>query len=155
MAAWHEFASAAPALAAAGEQRLFQFGVGLAFLATIRKDGGPRVHPVCPVLCSGHLYILIQPASPKRRDLRRDGRYALQAFPPPKEESEEFYLAGRAVLQEDPVLREAVFREAKHRWHPDEVLFELTIERAMHTRWERWGTPQLHPVHQQWQARAA
>jgi hypothetical protein len=24
--------------------------VGLAFVATVRPDGGPRVHPMCPVI---------------------------------------------------------------------------------------------------------
>ena len=65
MVPWHEFVAAAPGLAATGEDLLFQFGVGLAFLATIRKDGGPRLHPVCPVLSQGRLYVLIIPTSPK------------------------------------------------------------------------------------------
>ena len=34
MATWAEFESAAPAIAAAGKTMLYQFGVGLAYLAT-------------------------------------------------------------------------------------------------------------------------
>lgn len=45
MATWHEFAQAAPDLAQAGQEQIFQYGVGLAFLATVRSDGGPRLHP--------------------------------------------------------------------------------------------------------------
>ena len=107
MVPWHEFVAAAPELAATGEGLLFQFGVGLAFLATVRKDGGPRLHPVCPVLSHGRLYVLTIPTSPKQQDLRRDGRYALQTFPQPKPDSAEFYITGRADLIEDPSLRRA------------------------------------------------
>src|SRR6266851_2560720 len=47
--AWSTLAAERPDLAEAGRALLYQFGVGLAFLGTIRKDGGPRVHPVCPL----------------------------------------------------------------------------------------------------------
>ena len=50
MATWKEFAADRPDLAAIGERLLYQYKVGFAFLATIRKDGGPRVHPVCPAI---------------------------------------------------------------------------------------------------------
>jgi len=78
---WSEFAAAAPDLAEVGQRQLTQFGVGLAFLATVRVDGAPRLHPVCPVVSHGRLFVLITPESPKRQDLVRDGRYALQPFP--------------------------------------------------------------------------
>ncbi len=45
---WGEFEQAQPGLAEAGGALLYQFGVGLALLATVRRDGGPRVHPMCP-----------------------------------------------------------------------------------------------------------
>jgi hypothetical protein len=69
MVSWKEFATEKPELAEIGENLLFQFGVGLAFLATVREDGGPRLHPVCPVLSNGRLFVLIVPGSPKRYDL--------------------------------------------------------------------------------------
>lgn len=152
MVTWQEFADSDSELAANGQAQLFQFGVGLAFLATIRKDGAPRLHPVCPVLSDGHLYVLVQPNSPKEQDLVRDGRYALQAFPPPKEKSEEFYVTGRAERVEDSATRARVFRDARHRWREDEVLFELRLERVMYTTWENWGTPNLRPIHRKWHA---
>src|SRR2546425_341663 len=101
MVTWAEFAAAEPELADAGRSQLYQFGVGLAFLATVRRDGAPRLHPVCPVLSGDHLFVLITPTSPKQHDLRRDGRYALQTFPQPKAGSDEFYVAGQALLVED------------------------------------------------------
>ncbi len=152
MVTWKEFAAAAPELAQAGRSLLNQFRVGLAFLATVRKDGAPRLHPVCPVLSGDRLFVLITPTSPKRHDLLRDGRYALQTFPQPKPGSDEFYIAGKALLVDDPATRAAVLRDAKHMADESETLFELTIDRAMHTRWENVLTPEMRSVHQTWRA---
>ncbi|MGH2375889.1 MAG: pyridoxamine 5'-phosphate oxidase family protein [bacterium] len=153
MATWEEFASADPSLAEAGEGLLFQFGVGLAFFGTVRKDGGPRMHPVCPFVSEGRLYVLIRPESPKKQDLLRDGRYALQTFPPPRKESEEFYVTGRAELIANAQTRKRAFSDAKHIKSEDEVLFELKIESVMHTTWENWGTPRIRPIRKMWFAR--
>jgi len=147
---WKQFAVLNPSLARVGEDLLFQYGVGLAFLATARKDGAPRLHPVCPVLSNAGLYILVTPNSPKKWDLLRDGRYALQSFPQDRPDSDEFYLSGRARVIEDPSIFESVFADAKHQASEDEVLFELLIERAMHTQWEGFGTPDYRPVHTKW-----
>ena len=154
MVTWKEFAAAAPELAEAGRSLLTQFGVGLAFLATVRKDGAPRLHPVCPVLSNDRLFVLITPASPKRHDLHRDGRYALQTFPQPKPGSDEFYAAGKAVLVEDAATRGAILRDAKHMADASEVPFELWIDRVMRTRWENVLTPQMRSVHETWRAPA-
>jgi hypothetical protein len=152
MVTWTEFARTEPAIADAGSSLLNQFGVGLAFLATVRKDGAPRLHPVCPVLSGGRLFVLITPESPKLRDLLRDGRYALQTFPQPKPGSDEFSLAGRALLVDDAETRAAVLRDAKHMANASEIAFELWIDRAMHTRWEDVLTPRMRSVHRKWRA---
>ena len=152
MVSWKEFDAAAPELAGAGQSQLNQFGVGLAFLATVRSDGAPRVHPVCPVLSDGALFVLITPASPKRDDLVRDGRFALQAFPQPKPGSDEFYVTGRARLVSDTETRARVLRDAKHMANASELLFELLIDRVMHTQWEHVLTPEMRPAHQKWRA---
>lgn len=152
MVTWKELITIEPELTQSGRALLFQYGVGLAFLATIRKDGGPRLHPVCPILSNEHLYLLITPTSPKGYDLRRDGRYALQSFPQPKEGSEEFYMTGRVEIVGDTAIRASVLQDVKHIASEHERLFELQIERAMHTRWEHIGTPQLRPVHRKWRA---
>ena len=154
MVTWKEFASAEPELAETGRSLLYQFRVGLAFLATVRKTGAPRLHPVCPVLSNDRLHVLITPTSPKRYDLMRDGRYALQTFPQPKPGSDEFYIAGKALLVEDPATRSTVLRDAKHMADASEILFELWIDRVMHTRWENVLTPQMRSVHRKWRAPA-
>jgi len=150
--AWKDFSAAEPEMAETGRALLQQFGPGLAFLATARADGAPRLHPVCPVLSGGRLYVLITAESPKRRDLERDGRYALQTFPQPKPGSDEFYLAGTALIVADAATRAGVLAEAKHQADPSEIAFELLIERVMHTRWEDPLTPRMRPVHRKWRA---
>jgi hypothetical protein len=152
MVTWNEFAAAEPDLAETGRALLFQFGVGLAFLATVRKDGAPRLHPLCPVLSKERLYVLITPASPKRYDLLRDGRFALQAFPQPKPGSDEFLVTGKALLVEDHATRAVVLGGARHMADASEILFELWIDRVMHTRWENVLTPQMRSVHRKWHA---
>jgi hypothetical protein len=154
MVTWQQFAVAEPDLADAGRALLFQFGVGLAFLATVRADGAPRLHPVCPVLSNDRLFVLITPASPKRRDLLRDGRFALQSFPQPKPGSDEFYVAGKAEPVDDQAVRIAILRDAKHMADASEIVLELWIDRVMHTRWEHVLTPQMRSVHRKWRAPA-
>jgi hypothetical protein len=70
---WADFEAAAPEMAAAGRGLLYQHGIGLAYLATIRPNGGPRLHPFCPILAVGGLWGFINHRSPKGRDLLRDG----------------------------------------------------------------------------------
>jgi len=152
MVTWKQFAVAEPKLAHVGRALLFQFDVGLAFLATVRGDGAPRLHPVCPVLSNDRLFVLVTPASPKRRDLLRDGRFALQSFPQPKAGSDEFYISGKADLVDDQAARADVLRDAKHMADAAEIAFELWIDRVMHTRWEHVLTPQMRPVHTKWRA---
>ena len=101
MASWSEFAADEPRLADGIRALLQQYGPGFGYLATVRADGGPRVHPVSPVITDEGLFCFIID-SPKRRDLERDGRYALHSFPP-EESDDEAYLAGRARPVTDPV----------------------------------------------------
>src|SRR5687767_11003762 len=103
MVTWGEFARQRPDLATAGMELLHQFGVGLAFLATVRRDGGPRVHPICVIVLQQALYGLIIP-SPKLDDLRRDGRYSLHSHPSPANE-DALYVTGRASIHLEPALR--------------------------------------------------
>jgi Pyridoxamine 5'-phosphate oxidase len=79
MATWADLEAASPDLARAGE-RLFR-AFTLVFLATVRADGGPRVHPVTATVHDGGLYVFLVRGTPKRRDLLRDPRYALHSFP--------------------------------------------------------------------------
>jgi Pyridoxamine 5'-phosphate oxidase len=132
VATWSEFATAEPALAASIHALVHQYGPGLGYLATIRPDGGPRVHPVSPFITRDGLFCFVID-SPKRRDLERDGRYALHSFPP-ESTDDEAYVSGRARLVTD---QESVQRyAAEMRAEPavDWRLFEFTIDIAMLVR---------------------
>jgi hypothetical protein len=129
MASWTQFAAASPRLAAEIRALFHQYGPGLGYLATVRADGGPRVHPISPVITEDGAYCFLLD-SPKRRDLERDGRYALHAFP--AEESDvEAYLSGTARPVTDPeTIARISARSGAHtvvEWR----LFELHIEVAM------------------------
>ena len=153
MKSWAEFKHENPELAMIGRRLLFQSRpkVGYAFLATLRKDGAPRLHPVSIVLSNDHIYVLIPPSSPKCSDLLHDGRFALQAFPPPKnEQNEEFYLSGVAESIQDPSTRQVFITDTEVQVEECEVLFELLFDRVMYTRLENQGTPLERPVHQKW-----
>ncbi len=149
MLTWQEFAAVRPDLAEVGHDLLYQFGIGLAFLATVRKDGGPRLHPVCPLIYDGHLLVFVVSHSPKRYDLLRDGRYALHTFPP-KENDDEFYYTGTATPVSERALRTVVAEQAKHNVREDEMLFELRLESVLHTTWEHPRQPNRRPIHTKW-----
>src|SRR5207245_48344 len=131
MPRWEDFAAAAPALAEAGRRLLHPSRIGFGYLATVRQDGGPRVHPINPVIVDGGLYALIGP-SLKQDDLLRSGRYALHSFAA-RDVDDEFYLTGQVRRIDDPRVearvREAFTAAGSHSSN-DETLFELDIERA-------------------------
>ncbi len=136
MATWNDFEHAAPEMAEAGKKLLYQFGVGLAFLATVRKDGAPRLHPICPTVVNGRLYALIVD-SHKRNDLRRDGRYAIHTFPP-EAVDDEFLVMGRAMFIDDSAIGDMVRADCIARGMTstnDEIPFEFGIERVMHAKY--------------------
>lgn len=148
MATWEEFERATADLAAAGRTLLCQYGIGLGYLATIRRDGGPRLHPICPILSGGRLYGLIGP-SPKRGDLVRDDRFALHSFPC-QNVDDEFYLTGRAIRRDDPTLGAAVratFTASGGSSSEDEWTFEFDIEHALLATYKPRGTPDNFPPH--------
>jgi hypothetical protein len=132
MARWSEFAEAEPRLAEVVQGLLYQYGPGLGYLATVRADGGPRVHPVSPVVSGGGLYCFVID-SPKRRDLERDGRYALHAFPP-ESSDDEAYLAGRAIQVTNSLVIARLAAEMRAEPRVDWRLYEFTIEVAMAVR---------------------
>jgi hypothetical protein len=139
---WDEFAAAATELAAFGAER---FGTKVAYLATVRRDGSPRVHPVSPFIADGHLFVYMEPTSPKGHDLRRDSRYSMHCSVADIEGGEgEFLISGRAALSEDPEMRETAFvgaREAGFAPKDRYILFELSIESCLATTYGE-GEPQ-------------
>ncbi|SDF55417.1 Pyridoxamine 5'-phosphate oxidase [Lentzea fradiae] len=75
MATWGEFAAEQPEMAAFVEGR---FAADRhAMIATLRKDGAPRISGVEPDFSRGELWAGMMPGSLKSRDLQRDSRFAL------------------------------------------------------------------------------
>jgi len=139
MITWTEFQRHQPALAEAGRAQFYQHGLGLGFLATVRRDGGPRVHPVCPVISAAGLHVLILPG-PKRADLRRDRRYSLHSemVPPPRQD-DGFAVSGTAAEITDTAtaetVRDQVIKDFGELW-PDYhtlTLFELSVASCLLT----------------------
>jgi hypothetical protein len=153
---WSTFAQERPDLAEAGRGLLYQFGVGLAFLSTVRPDGGPRLHPFCPLIIEGRLVAHIIP-SLKRDDLDRDPRYALHSYPT-EDNEDAFYLTGEASRVADAGLagRTAAqfFTERNYPAEPDGFsdgkFYEFLVGRCLLTR--TTGRDDWHPRHTVWAA---
>jgi pyridoxamine 5'-phosphate oxidase-like protein len=125
---WGQFEAEHSSLAA--------FGAGLlqkrpAYLGTIRSDGAPRVHPVTPIIGSGHLFLFMEPTSPKARDLRERGAFALHnGVPDEHGTGGEFYVRGSATLLEDAELRALAVNAANYSPAARYILFELAVSEA-------------------------
>jgi hypothetical protein len=147
MGSWAEFASSAPEIEAAGRRLLSASQV--AFLATVSREGRPRVHPFCPAIVDGHLFGFILAGSPKRRDLDRSGQFAIHAWLGP--EDEQFYVAGSAFRTGEAELRGAVvaampYDDADER----HLLYEFRPAQAMWTVWHHFQKPEMRPQHFVW-----
>jgi hypothetical protein len=79
VATWAEFANAEPDLAAFARERMER---RIVYQATLRLDGGPRVHPVSPWIAAGLMCVSFRDTSPKMREVERDARYALHTAQP-------------------------------------------------------------------------
>ena len=128
MLTWSAFAAAVPDLAGFGAERL---GRPPAYLATVTADGGPRVHPVTPIVAAGGLYVFMEPTSPKGHDLRQRRRFALHNGVPDTEGSGgELVLTGEGVAVDDPAVRALVVAGASYEPADRYVLFELLLGTA-------------------------
>lgn len=138
-------------MAASGRRLFYQFGPGLAFLATVGGDGRPRLHPITVALTADELYAFIAPG-PKQRDLARDGRYALHAFLPDEVE-EEFMVSGHATAADSPRERQEALEAYHQPAVPDDHrLFRFGVDRALHAAYRFRGD--WPPTYTTWGASA-
>ncbi|MBB4661320.1 pyridoxamine 5'-phosphate oxidase family protein [Conexibacter arvalis] len=77
MPSWSEFEAAAPALAAQVRERLDAHTHKT--IATVRRDGAPRISGTESTFADGELWIGSMWQARKARDLRRDPRFALHS----------------------------------------------------------------------------
>jgi len=128
MVRWSDFARAVPELAAFGAERLLG---GPAYLATVAADGGPRVHPVTPIVAPGGLYVFMEPTSPKGRDLRDRRQFAMHnGVPDMNGTGGEFFLRGEGVPVEDDAVRTEVIAASSYEPADRYILFELLVGSA-------------------------
>jgi hypothetical protein len=155
MLTWNAFAELRPDLGAQGRKLFYDHGIGLGFLATVRRDGGPRVHPICPIFTGTGLYAFIVPG-PKLADLHRDPRYSLhcETFPPP-DHDDAFMMSGVVEWVRDEALRPVLTRQflAERKlaepWpgFDQQELVEFTLDRCLLTLTSaRDGLPDGHTV---------
>jgi hypothetical protein len=166
---WAEFEAAAPSLAAVAA-RLWPgitalhrgetvaenaAGFSIAYLATVRRDGGPRLHPFCPILAVDRLFAAIPRSSPKGWDLRRDPRCVIHATP--GMEDDELCIRARAREISSAQMRSDVLAvvsasgvggmiESVSR----EPLFEFDLEQVDVARWLDIGQPGTRAERQCW-----
>ena len=122
MPSWSEFEAAAPELAAAVRARLDAHTHKT--LATVRRDGSPRISGTESQISHGELWIGSMPDARKARDLQRDPRFALHsgsADPPGWEGDAK--LAGVVEEITDPER----IREINGAGHGESHLFRLDL----------------------------
>jgi hypothetical protein len=126
------------ALAAFGQERL---DGKVAYLATLRKDGRPRAHPVTPIIGDGHVFIFLEPSSPRTRDLEESPDFCLHCARSDSSGSRgELKTTGVAVKVLDKETRDLAESISNFRPSVRSLLFELYIADALSTAY-RSGQP--------------
>lgn len=142
---WSNLEIQAPDLARFGRDRL---DGKVAYLATIRKSGWPRAHPVTPIIGEGHCFIFVEPNSAKVRDLLNDGHFCLHCgMSDSSGSSGEFQLTGIAEQIDDPDTRTLAESVCSYRPSARYLLFELKVSEVLSTLY-RGGRPDR----QRWEA---
>jgi hypothetical protein len=149
MATWAEIEAAAPELAARARASFDAHKHKL--LATLRRDGSPRISGIEATFADGELWLGMMPGSRKALDLRRDPRLALHSAsedPPddPTAWTGDAKLSGRAVEVDDPALVERIAGEAAEPGGAH--VFRVDVTELVHTR---VGEPADHLVIDVWQ----
>lgn len=128
---WKEFEAGAPELAQFGRERL---DGRVSYLATIRKNNLPRLHPLTPIIGEGHLYVFMEPTSPKGKDLDRGSGYVLHSSVADNEGSNgEFQLTGYAERVRDVAERQQAVALSSYEPEERHILFELRVIEALST----------------------
>jgi hypothetical protein len=134
---WKEFAGSSPELASLGYEKLNR---KIAYLATIKKDGSPRLHPVTPFIGNEMLFIFTEPSSPKIGDLQRDGRYAMHSSVDRAGPLTEVLISGKVLVISDPILRAEAEKLASSPVVIDSYyLFEFLVERVLVIEYNEGG----------------
>jgi hypothetical protein len=123
---WSELETRQPRLAELGRRRLLAPGVVL--VATVRRDGTPRVSPVEPYLMDDDLWLSMLWQSTKAKDLTHDPRILVHSIITSRDGGDgEYKVRGRAEATDDPAVQrryaEAVADSLG--WRPEPGRFHL------------------------------
>ena len=146
MASWNDITASAPEFANAA--RAIFDAHRHKILATLRKDGSPRLSGIETSFVDGDLWLGMMEGSRKALDLRRDARLALHSasVDPPEDPTlwtGDAKLAGRAGEITDPARIEAVSGEPGYQGQ----LFRVDVQEVVLTR---VGDPPDHLVIEFW-----
>ena len=143
---WGDFAKLEPELARFGVEKLHGKP---SYLATVRRNGLPRVHPVTPIISPLGLYLFMEPTSPKRKDLLATGWFSLHNGVPDNAGSGgEFSATGRGLFIDDPDMWSHAAEACSYTPLDRYIVFELQLSEA---RCHGYGDVPM-PTTQRWSA---
>jgi hypothetical protein len=146
MASWAEFEERAPELAREVRERFDAHGHKT--MATLRRDGSPRISGTEVTLKDGELWLGGMPGSQKCRDLQRDPRVAIHSgSDEPKTWKGDAKVAGRAVEVTAPAALRAFTDSAEQAPPGPFHLFRVDVAEATVVR---LGEPADHLVVEWW-----
>jgi Pyridoxamine 5'-phosphate oxidase len=144
---WADLETEQPRLAKLGRKKLA--GPGVVLVATIRRDGSPRVSPVEPLFWRSELWLSMGWESRKAKDLLRDPRILVHSVVTnPSGEEGEYKLRGRATVVEDHGIQAEFSREVTARlgWTPEVGrfhLFRVDVEDVTFIHWDETTNDQF------------
>jgi hypothetical protein len=154
MARWIEFEAAAPEIASRAKE-LFLANKHLT-IATLRRDGSPRISGIEAMFIEGDLWFGSMPRAVKALDLQRDPRYALHCGTGDSSQWEknpggwqgDAKLSGRVEELEPGERRAAVFAAAGYPDGGESHLFRADIDEVVTVR--LGGNPPSHMIIDSW-----
>lgn len=153
MVSWKEFAAAEPDLA---EKVQLRFDAHThKTLATLRRDGSPRISGIEVHFTDGDVRFGTMSMSAKARDLLRDGRMAVHSASPDPESRDDAVewagdakIAGRAI----PVTDTATTQSSEDAVPDDATTFRIDVTEVVHN--SLGGDPPDHMVIDYWTEQA-
>ena len=123
---WSDIEQAQPGLAKLAHDRLI--GPGVVLVATVRRDGTPRLSPVEPLILDGDLWLSMMWHSAEALDLLRDPRILVHNIIASRSGTDgEFKIRGTARAEGDPDVQAsyAAAVAASLGWTPEPGRFHL------------------------------
>ncbi len=137
---WAGIETQQPRLAELGRRKLGDPGVVL--VATVRRDGSPRISPVEPLFWEGDLWLSMGWGSQKTGDLMRDPTILLHSIVTSRDGTDgEYKLRGRALLEADAEVQGQFARRVAEQlgWKPEAGkfhLFRVDVEDITFIHWD-------------------